>query len=185
MLLVTVLLSLPTQLVLACPYHGNKVQFLGDGRAIVEGNLSGQAIQQVLPLQVIDGLVWTYGLRWQEIEGKSVAEPIEPKLPIPDYSNVLSPSKSQNQLHLKELNHIYSQSVISECNILQLLWNIHDGEHFSGTHRNTMLTQKIAIDNLAQDENRLSWQLIMHKRGDRGARWNKMSGSSGFRLKIV
>ena len=49
---------------LACPYHGNKVQFLSDGRIIIDDNISSQALQQVLPLQIVDGLVWTYGLNW-------------------------------------------------------------------------------------------------------------------------
>ncbi len=160
---------------LACPYHGNKIQFLGDGKVIIEGNISSQAIQQVLPLQVIDGLVWTYGLHWQEQEGKLVSEPIKPKLPIPNYSNIPFLPKSHSQLHLSKLNHIYSHSESVNCNILQAIWNIHDGEHFAGTHRNTILTKEIKIDNLTQNENQLSWQLIQYKRDDKDAKINKIN----------
>ncbi|MFQ4140858.1 Rieske 2Fe-2S domain-containing protein [Chlorogloeopsis sp. ULAP02] len=160
---------------LACPYHGNKVQFLGDGKVIIEGKISSQAIQQLLPLQVIDGLVWTYGLHWKEHEGKLVSEPIQPKLPIPDYSNIPFLSKSHSQLHLSEIRHIYSHSESVNCNILQVIWNIHDGEHFAGTHRNTMLTKEIKIDNLSQNENSLSWQLIQYKRDDKDAKRNKIN----------
>ena len=39
---------------LACPYHGNKVQFFGDGKVVVDGSVSSQAIQTVLPLQIFD-----------------------------------------------------------------------------------------------------------------------------------
>ena len=158
---------------LACPYHGNKVQFLGDGKVIVEGNLSSQAIQQVLPLQVIDGLVWTYGLHWKESEGKLVSEPIEPLLPIPDYSNVPFLTQSHSQLHLNKLNHIYFHSESVNCNILQPIWNLHDGEHFAGTHRDTFLTKEIKIDNLVQNENKISWQLTQYKRNDRDAKRNQ------------
>lgn len=41
---------------LACPYHGNKVQFFGDGKVIIDGN-STQAIQPVLPLHIVDRFV--------------------------------------------------------------------------------------------------------------------------------
>ena len=51
---------------LACPYHGHKVQFLGDGKVIIQGNISSQNLQQVLHLQVVNGLVWTYGIHWKE-----------------------------------------------------------------------------------------------------------------------
>ena len=160
---------------LACPYHGNKVQFLGDGKVITEGNLSSQAIQSVLPLQVIDSLVWTYGLHWHKKEEKLVSEPIEPKLPIPDYSNIPFLPKYHSQLHLSKLNHIYSFSESINSNILQSIWNAHDGEHFASTHRNTMLTKEIKIENLTQNDNQISWQLILSKRGDRDAKRNKMS----------
>lgn len=160
---------------LACPYHGNKVQFFGDGKVVIDGNVSNQAIQTVLPLQVVDGLVWTYGLSWREQEGKLVAQPIEQKLPIPDYSNVSYLTKSHPQLKLEGLNHIYSKSQSVECNIAQAIWNIHDGEHFAGTHRDTMLSKEIKIDNLTQDEHKLSWQLILHKRSDRAIKSNKMN----------
>jgi phenylpropionate dioxygenase-like ring-hydroxylating dioxygenase large terminal subunit len=160
---------------LACPYHGNKVQFLGDGKVIIEENISSQAIQQVLPLQVIDGLVWSYGLHWKEYEGKLVSEAIKPKLPIPDYSHIPFLPKSHSQLHLRELNHIYSHSESINCNILQVIWNINDGEHFAGTHRDTMLTKEIKIDNVTQNENQISWQLIQYKRDDKDAKKNQMS----------
>lgn len=160
---------------LACPYHGNKVQFLGDGKVITEGNVSSQAIQSVLPLQVVNGLVWTYGLSWQEKDGKLVSETIKPKLPIPDYSNIPFLPKYNSRLNLSKLHHIYSFSESVNCNILQSTWNAHDGEHFASTHRDTMLTKKIKIENLTQDENKLSWQLILSKRGDRDAKRNKMS----------
>ena len=160
---------------LACPYHGNKVQFLGDGKVITEGNISSQAIQSVLPLQVIDSLVWTYGLHWQEQEGKLVSKAIEPKLPIPDYSNIAFLPKSNSKLHLNELNHIYSRSGTFNGNVLKPIWNIHDAEHFAGTHRNTMLAKEVKIDNFTQNENQLSWQLITYKRHDQKAKRNKMN----------
>ena len=160
---------------LACPYHGNKVQFFGDGKVIIDGNISSQAIQQVLPLQIVDSLVWTYGLSWQEQDGKLVAEPIEPKLPIPDYSNVSYLPKSHSQLQISGLNHIYSRSESVNCNILQAIWNIHDGEHFAGSHGDTMLTKEIEIDNLTQNENKLSWQLILYKRDDLDVKKSKMN----------
>jgi phenylpropionate dioxygenase-like ring-hydroxylating dioxygenase large terminal subunit len=160
---------------LACPYHGNKVQFLGDGKVIIDDKVSSQAIQQVLPLQVVDRLVWTYGLKWQEQDGKLVAQTIEPKLPIPNYLNIPNLPEGYSQLKLEELNHIYSRSQSVECNIAQAIWNIHDGEHFAGTHRDTMFSQKIKIDNLIQDEQRISWQLILHKRSDRHVKKSKIS----------
>ncbi len=160
---------------LACPYHGNKVQFLGDGKVIIEGNISSQNIQQVLPLQVIDGLVWTYGVHWQEQNGELVSEPIEAKLPIPDYSKISFLPEYHSHLHLKEINHIYSFSESVNANILQVTWNTHDGEHFAGTHYDSMLTKDLKIDNLTQDENKLSWKLFLYKRKDKAAKRNKMS----------
>jgi hypothetical protein len=73
------------------------------------------------------------------------------------------------------LNHIYSKSQSVDCNLAQAIWNIHDGEHFAGTHRDTMLSQEIKIDNLTQNEHQLSWQLILHKRSDRAVKNNKMN----------
>ena len=160
---------------LACPYHGNKVQFFGDGKVIIDGKVSSQAIQPVLPLQVIDDLVWTYGLDWQEKAGKLFATSIEPKLPIPDYSQVPNLPEYCSQLRLEGLNHIYSRSESVECNIAQAIWNIHDGEHFAGTHRDTMLSQEIKIDNLVQDEHKLSWELILYKRRDNAAKKSMMN----------
>jgi len=168
---------------LACPYHGNKVQFFGDGKVIVDSKISKQAIQTVLPLQVVDGLVWTYGLSWrreasslgQEQDGKLISQPIEPKLPIPDFSQVPNLPQGYSEIRLNKLNHIYSRSESVECGIAQAAWNIHDGEHFAGTHRDTMLSQEIKIDNLIQDEHKLSWELILYKRGDRAAKRNKMN----------
>jgi phenylpropionate dioxygenase-like ring-hydroxylating dioxygenase large terminal subunit len=160
---------------LACPYHGNKVQFFGDGKVAIDGNISHQAIQTVLPLQIVDGLVWTYGLSWREEEEKLIAQPIEPKLPIPDYRNVTNLTKSQPQLKLEGLNHIYSKSQSVDCNIAQAIWNIHDGEHFAGTHRDTMLSKEIKIENLTQNEHQLSWRLILHKRSDRAIKSHKMN----------
>lgn len=160
---------------LACPYHGNKVQFFGDGKVIIDGNISNQAIQTVLPLQVVDGLVWTYGLSWQEENGKLAAVPIKPKIPIPNYRHVSNLPESYTQLQLEGLNHIYSRSESVECSIAQVIWNIHDGEHFAGTHRDTMLSQEIKIDNLTQDEHKLSWQLTLNKRSDLAAKNNKMN----------
>ena len=160
---------------LACPYHGNKVQFFGDGKVIIDGKVSSQAIQPVLPLQIIDGLVWTYGLSWREKDGKLVAEEIEPKQPLPDYRHVANLPEGYSQLQLEGLNHIYSRSESVKCNIAQAIWNIHDGEHFAGTHRDTMLSKEIKIDNLIQDEHKLSWQLILYKRSDRAAKNNKMN----------
>ena len=122
---------------LACPYHGNKVQFLGDGTVIIDGNISSKAIQPVLPLQIVDRLVWTYGLNWYEQDGKLTARSLEPKLPIPDYSNIPHLPKSHSQLRIDELDYMYSRSQSVNCNILQAIWNIHDVEHFVGTHRNT------------------------------------------------
>ena len=160
---------------LACPYHGNKVQFFGDGKIIVDGNVSNHAIQTVLPLQIIDGLVWTYGLNWREQDGKLVSAPIDPKLPIPDYYDVLYLPEGYSKLQLKGLNHIYSRSESVECNLAQAIWNIHDGEHFAGTHRDTMLSKEIKIDNLIQDEHKLSWELTLYKRSDLAAKNNKMN----------
>lgn len=160
---------------LACPYHGNKVQFFGDGKVIVDGNVSHQAIQPVLPLQIVDGLVWTYGLDWQEQDGKLIATPIEPKLPIPDYSHLPHLPEGYSKVQLAELNHIYSRSESVACNLDQAIWNIHDGEHFAGTHRDTMLSQEIKIDNLTQDEHKLSWQLTLHKRSDGAAKKHRMN----------
>ena len=159
----------------ACPYHGNKVQLLGDGQAIIEGNLSSQAIQAVLPLQVVDGLVWSYGLHWQQRDGKLVSEAIEPRLPIPDYSNIPFLPKSDSQLHLSKLNQIYSQSGSMNGNVNQFIWNIHDAEHFASTHRDTMLAKAVKIDNFSQNENQLSWQLITYKRDDKNAKRNKIN----------
>jgi phenylpropionate dioxygenase-like ring-hydroxylating dioxygenase large terminal subunit len=160
---------------LACPYHGNKVQFFGDGKVVIDGNVSSQALQQVLPLQVVDRLVWTYGLKWSEQNGKLVAQPIEPKLPIPNYLKVPDLPAGYSQLKLEGLNHIYSRSESVNCNLAQAIWNIHDGEHFAGTHKDTMLSQEIEIHNLTQNEHQLSWQLILHKRSDRAVKNNKMN----------
>ena len=160
---------------LACPYHGNKVQFFGDGKVAIDGKVSSQAIQPVLPLEIIDGLVWTYGLSWQEKDGKLIATKIEPKLPIPNFSHVLYLPEGYSQIQLEGLNHIYSRSESVECSIAQAVWNIHDGEHFAGTHRDTMLSQDIKIDSLIQDEHKLSWQLTLAKRSDRAVKRNKMS----------
>ena len=55
------------------------------------------------------------------------------------------------------------------------MWNAHDGEHFAGTHYDSMLTKDIKIENLTQDENKISWQLFLHKRDDKQANQNKMS----------
>ena len=159
---------------LACPYHGNKVQFLGDGTVIVDGNASSKAVQETLPLKVIDGLVWTYGLKWQKKDGKYIAKAIMPKLPIPDYSNIPHLPKSY-QLKIDELNNVYSRSQSVNCNLLQAIWNIHDAEHFAGTHRDTLFAEEAIVEHLVQNENQLSWQLITHKRNDRDARKNKMS----------
>lgn len=160
---------------LACPYHGNKVQFFGDGKVVIDGKVSSQPIQPVLPLQVVDRLVWTYGLKWSEQNGKLVAQPIEPKLPIPSYLKVPDLPAGYAQLKLEGLNHIYSRSESVNCNLAQAVWNIHDGEHFAGTHRDTMLSQEIEIKNLTQNEHQLSWQLILRKRSDRDARKSKMN----------
>lgn len=160
---------------LACPYHGNKVQFLGDGKAIIEGNISSQTIQSVLPLQVIDGLVWSYGLDWQERDGKLVSEPIKPKLSVPDYSNIFVLPQLDSPLRINELTNIYSQSESVNCGISQAIWNIHDSEHFAGTHRDTILTEEVKIDNLTQNENKLFWELITYKRKDRDAKRNKLN----------
>lgn len=160
---------------LACPYHGNKVQFFGDGKIVVDGKVSTKAVQPVLPLQIADGLVWTYGLRWQEQNGKLIPEAIASKLPIPDYSKVPNLPEYCSQLQLEKLNHIYSRSESVDCHLAHAIWNIHDGEHFAGTHRDTMLSQEIKIDNLIQDEHKISWQLTLNKRSDRAARKSKMN----------
>jgi phenylpropionate dioxygenase-like ring-hydroxylating dioxygenase large terminal subunit len=160
---------------LACPYHGNKVQFFGDGKVIVDGNISNQTLQTVLPLQIVDGLVWTYGLNWQKQDGKLVSAPIQPKLPIPDFSRIAYLPKNYSQLKLEGLNHIYSKSQSVNCNIDQAIWNLHDGEHFAGTHRDTMLSKEVKSDNLTQNEHKLSWRLILHKRSDRAVKSNKMN----------
>ncbi|MEM7555103.1 MAG: Rieske 2Fe-2S domain-containing protein [Cyanobacteria bacterium P01_A01_bin.84] len=160
---------------LACPYHGNKVQFLGDGKVIVEGNISSKDIQSVLPLQVVNGLVWTYGLDWEKENGRLFSQAIEPKLPIPDYSNIAFLPDYCTQLDISKLNHIYSFSESFNGNILQLTWNVHDGEHFAGTHYDSMLTKELTIENLTQNENKISWQLFLYKRDDKDANKNKMS----------
>ncbi|MEL6930998.1 MAG: Rieske 2Fe-2S domain-containing protein [Cyanobacteria bacterium J06600_6] len=160
---------------LACPYHGNKVQFFGNGKVIVDRNISNKAIQTVLPLEIVDGLVWSYGLNWQEKDGKQVATKIEPKLPIPDFSRVLYLPEGYEEIQLEGLNHIYSRSESVQCNIAQAIWNIHDGEHFAGTHRDTMLSEEIKIDNLTQDEHKIAWELTLNKRSDRTAKKNKMN----------
>ena len=160
---------------LACPYHGNKVQFFGDGKVIVDRNVSGKAIQTVLPLEIVDSLVWTYGLDWQEQDGKLVAKAIEPKLPIPDFSYVNYLPENYDRIKLEKLNHIYSRSESVQCNLAQAVWNIHDGEHFAGTHRDTMLSQEVKIDRLIQDEHKLAWELTLQKRRDRAAKNNKMN----------
>ncbi|MEO1672725.1 MAG: Rieske 2Fe-2S domain-containing protein [Cyanobacteria bacterium J06631_2] len=160
---------------LACPYHGNKVQFFGDGKVVIDGNISSQAIQTVLPLEIVDGLVWTYGLSWQERDGKLVATQIEPKLPIPDYSHVPHLPAGYTQVQLEKLNHIYARPESVKCNIAQAMWNLHDGEHFASTHRNTMLSDQIKVDSLVQDENKISWLLTLNKKGDRATKKNKMN----------
>lgn len=160
---------------LACPYHGNKVQFFGDGQVIIDGKASNQPIQTVLPLKIIDGLVWTYGLSWQEKEGKLVASAIAPKLPIPNYSYVPYLPPSCSEIKLESLNHIYSRFESVDCNIAHAIWNLHDGEHFAGTHRETILSKKIEIKHLIQDEHKLSWQLIQYKRDDPAVKKNKMN----------
>ena len=159
---------------LACPYHGNKVQFFGDGKVAIDGNIFNQAIQPVLPLEIVDGLVWTYGLSWSEKDGKLTAKAIAPKLPIPDFSHAIYLPEGYSQIQLEQLNHIYSRSESVECSIAQAVWNIHDGEHFAGTHRDTMLSQEIKIDNLIQNEHKISWELTLYKRSDRAAKKNKM-----------
>ncbi|VEP14718.1 Rieske (2Fe-2S) domain-containing protein (fragment) [Hyella patelloides LEGE 07179] len=126
-------------------------------------------------MQVVNGKVWTYGLYWKEESGKLISEPIEAKLPIPDYSNIAFLPKYNSQLHLSELNHIYSFSESFNGDILQMMWNAHDGEHFACTHYDSMLTKEIKIENLTQNENKLSWQLFLSKRKDRDAKRNKMS----------
>lgn len=70
--------------------------------------------------------------------------------------------------------HVYSRSQSVDCSPLQAIWNIHDAEHFAGTHRDTMLAQEAKIDCFTQNENQLAWQLITHKRSDRAAKKNKM-----------
>ena len=160
---------------LACPYHGNKVQFFGNGKVVIDGKVSSQAIQPVLPLQIVDDLVWTYGLNWEKKDGKLFAAFIEPKLPIPDYSKVPNLPEYCSQLQLEELNHIYSRSQSVDCNIAQAIWNIHDGEHFAGTHRDTMLSQEIRIDSLIQDEHKISWLLTLNKRKDKAVKKSKMN----------
>ncbi|MEM6400993.1 MAG: Rieske 2Fe-2S domain-containing protein [Cyanobacteria bacterium P01_D01_bin.116] len=160
---------------LACPYHGNKVQFLGDGKVIVDGNISTKNIQTVLPLQIVNGLVWTYGLNWKEQDRKLISQPIEPKLPIPDFSNIAFLPEYNPKLNLDELNHIYSFSESFNGDIVQMMWNAHDGEHFAGTHYDSMLTKDIKIENLTQNYNKISWQLFLHKRDDKQVKKNKMS----------
>ena len=160
---------------LACPYHGNKVQFFGDGKVAIDGNLSSQAIQPVLPLEIVDGLVWTYGLSWREEDGKLIATKIEPKLPIPDFSHVPFLPEGYNQIQLEKLSHIYARPESVKCNIAQAMWNLHDGEHFASTHRDTMLSAEIKVDNLIQDENKISWLLTLNKKRDRATRKNKMN----------
>ena len=160
---------------LACPYHGHKVQLLGNGKAVIEGNISSQAIQTVLPLKVVDGLVWTYGLSWREKDGKLVSQEIQPKLPIPDYRHIPFLPKSDSQLHISKLERIYTQSGLVNSSINKFIWNIHDAEHFAGTHRDTMLTKEVKIDNFKQNNNHFSWQLITYKRDDKNARKNKMN----------
>ena len=168
---------------LACPYHGNKVQFFGDGKVVVDGKISQKPIQTVLPLQIIDGLVWTYGLRWrraasplgEEKDGKLVASAISPKLPIPDYTHVPYLPPSCSEIKLESLNHIYSRAESIDCNLAHTVWNLHDGEHFAGTHRETMLSKEIEIKHLTQDEHKLSWQLIQYKRDDPAVKKNEMN----------
>ena len=160
---------------LACPYHGNKVQFFGDGKVAIDGNISSQAIQPVLPLEIVDGFVWTYGLSWLEQDGKLTAKAIAPKLPIPDFSHLRYLPENYDRLELEKFNHIYSRSESVKCNIAQAIWNVHDGEHFAGTHRDTMLSQTIKIDNLIQDEHQLAWELTLNKRTDKAIKKNKMN----------
>ena len=71
--------------------------------------------------------------------------------------------------------HIYSRSESVECSIAQAVWNIHDAEHFAGTHRDTILSQEVKINNLIQDEHKISWQLTLTKRSDRAVKRNKIS----------
>ena len=160
---------------LACPYHGNKVQFFGDGKAIIDNNVSNKPLQTVLPLEIIDGLVWTYGLDWQEENGKSVAKAIAPKLPIPDFNHLRYLPENYDRIELEQFNHIYSRSESVKCSIDQAIWNIHDGEHFAGTHRDTMLSQEVKIDRLIQDEYKIAWELTLYKKSDRAAKRNKMN----------
>ena len=120
-------------------------------------------------------MVWTYGLHWEEENGKLVSKAIEPKLPIPDYRNIPFLPDYNSQLQLKKLHHIYSHSESSNNNILKFIWNLHDAEHFASTHRNTMLTKEVEIAYLSQNDNKFSWQLIMSKRDDDHAKSNKMN----------
>ena len=154
---------------LACPYHGHQVQFLKDGRAIVNEKATAKPLQAKLEITVRDGLVWTYGLHWQKIDGRWVAQQITPKLPIPDYSHVFTRDGTV-PVDIATLQHISTQERSVETNILHFVLNLHDAQHFAEVHKDTMLSQEVAVRNFHRKDNSLRWQLVLEKRRDKAAK---------------
>ena len=154
---------------LACPYHGHQVQFLKDGRAIINDKATASPMQETLKLTVRGGLVWTYGLKWTKQDGHWQAEQVEPRLPIPDYSHVFT-AKGTQPLDLNELKHITTQERSVDTNILHFVLNLHDAQHFAEVHKNTMLSREVAVRDFHQRENNFAWQLYLQKRQDKGAK---------------
>ena len=158
--------DLVTKKCLACPYHGHQVQFLEDGRAIIDDKATAKPLQANLPLTVKDGLVWTYGLEWSKTNKKFEPRVIQPRLPIPDYSQLGGLEKYGNSFSLSggDFFHVSTQSRSVEANLLHFAMNVCDAQHFAEVHKNTMLSQKVKVHDLKVEENRLSWVLELFKR---------------------
>jgi phenylpropionate dioxygenase-like ring-hydroxylating dioxygenase large terminal subunit len=155
--------TLPTTC-LWCPYHGHQVQFLDDGRAIVEGVVGKRPIQNKLKLTIQDGLVWTYGQTKELVDGRFVYKDIEQKAPIPNYSNLRFLPKEDLPFHLENQTHNFSKVETVNQNIALPFYNLHDGEHFGGSHVQSMMTEKIEIKELVVDEHERSWILRTTKK---------------------
>lgn len=148
---------------LKCPYHGHKVQFLSDGRAIIDGKKTSKAIQTQLPLMVKKGLIWSYGIRWEKDGEYETPHYVNPKMPIPDYSHPRLLVNDIPNLDFRDLHFNYRKSVPTNQNVAISIYNFHDGEHFAGSHENTMLAERVEVKNLVQNDEKISWELMTYK----------------------
>jgi phenylpropionate dioxygenase-like ring-hydroxylating dioxygenase large terminal subunit len=156
-----------------CPYHGHQVQLLSDGRAIIEGNLGKTPIQNKLNLVIKDGLVWTYGQTKSRENGRFIYQNIAPKAAIPDYSNLRFLPTEEKPFSLLNLYHNFSKRMVVDQNISLPFYNLHDGEHFGGSHVNTMMTEKVEILDLDVGEHDRSWTLRTIKKPKSATKGNK------------